>query len=125
MDSYSFFQTSLSMIVVDSGRFYGFDFCLSLYVGGPWLVHSGTWASEMESALGMYGLMSIIGESSRASSPSTVRRQSSTLISFATHKPMGFGLEGLLQAKTPTFTSALCLFGITCNTLLSFLLSRR
>ena len=95
------------------------------YVGGPRPVHSGTQAFRMESARGMYGLISIIGESSKASSPFTINEQSSTFINFTTHKPIGFGLEGLLQAKTPTFTFFVCLLGTTRNTLLSFSLSRK
>jgi hypothetical protein len=64
--------------------------------------------------------MSIMGEPSMASSPFTVKLHASWLASFTTHRPIGFGRLGLLQAKTPTLTFAACLFGITCKVFLSF-----
>jgi len=81
------------------------------YVTGPCFVHSGATASAIESALGMYGLMSATGDPSMASSPLTVRTHPSSFVSLATHRHMGFGREGLLHANTPTFMSTLCLFG--------------
>ena len=96
----------------------------SLHVGGPFEVHSGTRALGMESALVMYGFISITGESLKASSPFTVKVHSSTFTSSTTHKHIGLGLDGLLQAKTPVSTFLLCLLGKTNKTLLSFLVSR-
>jgi len=79
----------------------------------------------MESALGMYGLMSIIGEPSNASRFFTVKTHFSTFNSSTTHKPIGFGRDGLLQAKTPVFTFTACCFGKTTKVDLSSLLSRK
>ena len=95
------------------------------YVVGPIRVQSGTRAFEIESALGMYGFMSIIGEPSMASSPLTVRVHPLAFISSTTHRPIGFGRDGLLQAKTPLLKSTACFLGETRRVLLSFSLSRR
>ena len=95
-----------------------------LYVGGPCRVHSGARAFGIKSALGRYGLISIIGEPSRASSSRTVKRHFSTFKSSATHKPIGLGRDGLLQAKTPFSTFTACFLGNTTSVRLSSSLSR-
>ena len=100
-------------------------FASIVQVGGPRPVHSGTRALKNESARGMYGLISIIGDPWRASSPLTDRVHPSTFNRSAMHRPNGFGREGLRQAKTPVSTSTLCLFGKTNKVCLSFSLSRR
>lgn len=94
------------------------------YVGGPRDVQSGTRASGTESAFGMYGLMSMIGVFSKASSPLTVKLHPSTFNSSTTQSPMGLGLDGLLQAKTPVWTCSACLLGYTSRIFLSLGLSR-
>jgi len=93
------------------------------YVNLPCFAHSGILAFGMESALGLYGLMSIIGEPSKASSPFTVNAHSLTFKSSTTHKPMGFGREGLLQAKTPVSIFTACFLGKTSRVCLFSLLS--
>jgi len=67
--------------------------------------------------------MSIIGEASNASSPFTVRMHLSALRSRVTQRAIGFGRDGLLQAKTPFSTLKACLFGVTSRVRLSFSLS--
>jgi len=79
----------------------------------------------MESARGLYGLMSIMGEPSSASSFVTCKVQFSTLMSSVTHSAIGFGRLGLLQANTPTCGAPLCLLGVTWRMCLSSSLSRR
>jgi len=59
----------------------------------------------------MYGFISTIGEPSKASKPLTVKVQFSLLTSSTTQKPTGFGLDGLLQAKTPVSTLTACFLG--------------
>jgi hypothetical protein len=88
-------------------------------------VHSGTLALGMDSAFGLYGLMSIIGDPSKASSPFTVNVQFLTSESFTTHRPMGFGREGLRQAKTPVSIFTACFLGKTSRVFLFSLLSLR
>ncbi len=108
----------------DSGlrRFY---YAENLQVGGPLKVHSGTLAFWMESARGMYGLMSTTGVSSRASSPFTVKVQSLTSVSSTTQRPKGFGRDGLRQAKTPVSIFTECLLGYTRKVRRSASVSRR
>lgn len=67
--------------------------------------------------------MSIIGDASKASSPFIVRMHLSTLRSCVTQRAMGFGRDGLLQAKTPFSTFKACFFGVTSRVRLSFSLS--
>lgn len=88
------------------------------YVEGPRDVHLGTRALGMESALGRYGLMSMIGVFSKASSPLTVKLHPSTFTSSTTQSPIGLGLDGLLQAKTPVCTCSACRLGYTSKTFL-------
>ena len=77
------------------------------------------------SALGRYGLMSTTGEPSKASSPFTVKIQSSISSNSTTHNPTGFGRLGLLEAYTPTRGAPRCLLGTTWIVPLSLLLSLR
>ena len=55
--------------------------------------------------------MSIMGEPSKASRPLTVNVHFFTFKSFTMHKPIEFGRDGLLQAKTSVSIFTVCFLG--------------